>query len=98
MSDARGVDVETDRDIAVVDAEQLVEHGGVVAVFGLFTLVKTPPTSVNPKLLSIPTPMLVLDQKPTVVPMLLRPVTCVCTEPGKFSLVKLAWPYGGTTV
>ena len=49
-------------------------------------MVKVPPTSVNPKLLSIPTPMLVLDQKPTVVPMLLMAVTWVCTKPVKFRL------------
>ena len=28
-----------------------------------------------------------LDQKPTVTPRLFSPVTWVCTEPGKFSLL-----------
>ena len=29
-----------------------------------------------------------VDQKPTVTPRLFSPVTWVCTEPGKFSLLK----------
>jgi hypothetical protein len=35
--------------------------------------------------------LFMLDQNPTVTPVLFSPVTWVCTEPGKFSLMYWLW-------
>jgi hypothetical protein len=87
----------------------------IVPVFGLFTLMNTPcgpPKLTKPKFLLTRLALFISDQKPTVVPRkmrskpkkpkkprLLSPVTCVWTEPGKFSLMKSNWVlYGRTTV
>src|SRR5215469_11865583 len=87
----------------------------IVPVFGWFTLVNVPfwpPELTKPKLLLTMLGLFISDQKPTVVPaqlwkcsskpnarLLLIAVTCVWTEPGKFSLVKSKGVlYGRTTL
>ena len=54
---------------------------------GKSALRKRPFTSTKPKLSLTMLALFMLDQKPTVTPRLFSPVTWVCTEPGKFSLM-----------
>ena len=46
-----------------------------------------PLASTKPWLSFIMLALFMLDQNPTVTPRLFSPVTWVCTEPGKFSLL-----------
>ena len=39
-----------------------------------------------------------VEKNPTVTPRSFSPVTWVCFECGKFSLLMLAWAYGGRIV
>ena len=83
---AVGVGPEADRDIAVVDAEQLVHRRLAAAPVGKLALWKWPLLSQKPELSLFMLALFIEDQNPTVTPLSFSPVTWVCAEPGKFSL------------
>ena len=61
--------------------------GGLAASpVGKLALWNLPFCAQKPELLLIMLAVFMLDQNPTVTPLLFSPVTWVCTESGKFSL------------
>ena len=91
MVEAVGVGIEADGHVVIVHAEQLARRraraGGRDATDWNRPLSRYHPATraARPR----------ANQNPTCTPLLFRPVSRVCAEPGNMILWYFPWPYGG---